>query len=1639
MAQNTIDYVFSFVILVGVLIFSITTTMQVLNNSYSYQTSQQINAVATDLLNNLLQNTGYPANWGELASSPSNFGLRWSQGEGTEPSPFSPIRIMNSTNGFSYAGKTYTEIGTSSTSISIKDDDRVPYSKASALLGTIGNFGWRVTYTPVYDIKVEKTLGPSSKWYKDNSHPNYRFIYRKAITIDATGVIANLIDYPLLVSFTSSDLQAHVQSSGNDILFTDSDFVTKLDHELENYDPSTGTVTAWVRVPLITAGSTQKIYIYYGDPTVPSQQNPTGVWASVTNPTINYKFVSHMKNDPDSTQIADSTSSNLDGTKYPTGNPSTEITSQIYKAQSFDGVDDYIQMPSTTIGSGEITYEMWLNSVQAPTTQSILSDGIRSQTVGFTDISRPASSDDLKFDYAPYDGWNSKTTNPAGTSITCTAYFKSNVYGGGADGKLYQWNGIDTWAVVANQLGSEGITSLTVFNLGSDKLYAGTTPNGKLYQWDIGYTSWVQVAPTMKIKCLIKYSVDNKIYGGTDDGRLLQWDSTNLKWVQVAAQFGIETSINCLTEYNPGTGSKLYAGTSPNGKLYQWDSVSSWVQIADRGVLNINSVLALTVFNNKIFGGTDSVNLCSWIPSQTSWSLEKTATGQTSIPALAKLTSSYLQTFSFTANSGSWTNGGLAVSSNNQYASHSPSIITLTNSPSANSGVWNTPTNAYDNSGNAATSSSIDQQQIYSGYGFSIPSGAIITSVRVRLDAWSTGSGSSERDDMRLEAYDGSSWLGTTSLYDLPSSDSNNHFEDITLWTSWNPTKVNNIQVRVTHVLAGSNINTESLDWIPIEVQYYPSPVSQTFSSFFGTTPTGDNIDKVEVGIEGYTPGDEKINVEVTWNGGTTWSPIQVYTEQSPTDGNLITYLDFTGSTAWTKAQLTNANFQVRVTDVYVGSTASPSYIDYIFVRVTSSSATLYAATSPNTYVWTLTSSGTWTQVITNKYSSETSINSMLFYNNILYGCTSPGGYLVKQNSNSWTLVSNPPGTQKITTLLTDGTKIYGGTTPNGYLYSSTGAGWTGVVTSQYLAETTITILALDSGGNVVAGTSPDGMLLGKSGSSWVKDADTYSSETTIQSLLPFGSNLYGGTSPNGLLYQWDSTNLKWLTKASTFDSQTSINALASFSGSLYGGTSPNGELFQWNGSNTWIKKAGALNSQNSILSLQVFSGNLYGGTSPGGRLFQWDNSAAWVQKAAQLSNEASINSLSAFNGSLYGSTAPSGLLYKWDGSSIWQKMADQSYSQTSVTSLLVVGGTHLYGSTSPNGYLFEYLQVGGVRTVPNFFTGYSGWIQVTIVANYNTKSVQVYRNGVFVATITLMGSAIAPTNTPKYIGAFGSTSSFYQGGIDEVRVSKGSRPPQWISARWINEKTSSSFTSAGAEEDGRLWLTVIAIGPSGPIPNADVVLSLIHSQGGSGQPLDLVNEKVVFNTTDINGQISKKYNWTESGVHLYLAIAKVTYGGSTSVGYLFEHQAAPAAIPIFSDYENGGVTLVHSKDIDPSSSYTGSVSYSSAIIIPISNHEYRPVKLVTNPTGSIDQGAPATITLGAVKKTPGALLVVYESSDHKISSTLTPWDVGSLGLTVQFGGAGLDATNIVTKRTLTTVVGTTYEVKLELWKEGGS
>ena len=184
--------------------------------------------------------------------------------------------------------------------------------------------------------------------------------YYKVITIDNTKVTSNLTNFPVLYSVTDSNLRATTSGGyvgnllGNDILFANSSG-EKLYHEIDEYDSTTGVLTAWVNLDSISSTTDTVISMYYGSSTIPIQSSSTATWAS------DYAGVWHLGTGDN---MLDSTSNNNDGTAYGNASSTDNLvygSSKIGDAFAFDGAEDYIDVPHSINDQNESTISVWIN------------------------------------------------------------------------------------------------------------------------------------------------------------------------------------------------------------------------------------------------------------------------------------------------------------------------------------------------------------------------------------------------------------------------------------------------------------------------------------------------------------------------------------------------------------------------------------------------------------------------------------------------------------------------------------------------------------------------------------------------------------------------------------------------------------------------------------------------------------------------------------------------------------------------------------------------------------------------------------------------------------------------------------------------------------------------------------------------------------------------------------------------------------------------------------------------------------------------------------------------------------------------------------------------------------------------------
>jgi len=198
------------------------------------------------------------------------------------------------------------------------------------------------------------------------------FGYRMKITFNNGAIGEDLVNFAVPVVFSTSQNSSfwqHVnRTTGSDMRFVFNDNTTELYYDIERFDTANNASVIWVKTNITTSSTTDYIWLYYGNSTVGFDSYSYGakVWDS------NYRFVSYMKDDPDSSHVRDSTANGNNGAKVSAGNPADTTSGKIGDAQSFNGPTipySYITLPaSNVLMTSAGTLAAWVQLVSSTST-----------------------------------------------------------------------------------------------------------------------------------------------------------------------------------------------------------------------------------------------------------------------------------------------------------------------------------------------------------------------------------------------------------------------------------------------------------------------------------------------------------------------------------------------------------------------------------------------------------------------------------------------------------------------------------------------------------------------------------------------------------------------------------------------------------------------------------------------------------------------------------------------------------------------------------------------------------------------------------------------------------------------------------------------------------------------------------------------------------------------------------------------------------------------------------------------------------------------------------------------------------------------------------------------------------------------
>jgi hypothetical protein len=242
-----------------------------------------------------------------------------------------------------------------------------------------GKYWWVIK---PHDKTIQEAIADGQFYYLDPWY-SQQYQYRKLITISSSLTNQSLINFTVrYYNSSDTDLASHAQDDGDDILFIDYyDNSTKLSHQLELFNGTSGEITAWIKTPYLYSSKDTKIWCYYGNSGASNQQDVEGTWDSY------YELVQHL-NETSGTHY-DSTSNDNDGT--PQNGVNQSATGKIDGADWFDGLNDYVSL--SNISGNQGTISAWFKARSLTNYYVILSEGVTTPNTPFFFVGPSPSSD----------------------------------------------------------------------------------------------------------------------------------------------------------------------------------------------------------------------------------------------------------------------------------------------------------------------------------------------------------------------------------------------------------------------------------------------------------------------------------------------------------------------------------------------------------------------------------------------------------------------------------------------------------------------------------------------------------------------------------------------------------------------------------------------------------------------------------------------------------------------------------------------------------------------------------------------------------------------------------------------------------------------------------------------------------------------------------------------------------------------------------------------------------------------------------------------------------------------------------------------------------------------------------------------
>jgi len=233
------------------------------------------------------------------------------------------------------------------------------------------------------------------------------------------------------------------------------------------------------------------------------------------------------------------------------------------------------------------------------------------------------------------------------------------------------------------------------------------------------------------------------------------------------------------------------------------------------------------------------------------------------------------------------------------------------------------------------------------------------------------------------------------------------------------------------------------------------------------------------------------------------------------------------------------------------------------------------------------------------------------------------------------------------------------------------------------------------------------------------------------------------------------------------------------------------------------------------------------------------------------------------------------------------------------------------------------------------------------------------------------------------------------------------------------------------------LILKVEVRGPG--IALADVTLNYYMFQivSGKGTYPSITTQNGIVQTGPYGSALIEFPNITDLDT-AYSFIVYASLSGLKGVGY-YSHDTIeddpPYIVPLIQDFENGTIAIAHTWDVHFFGTPVPNVFYNATFFVLSQGFQLHQVQ-IPNSTGEVNYGQPPQI-IQVPASEAGVLLITYRGRGQ-FRSIVLPWGVGTLAVSISFGGDPTGYSFVATELRQVSVNDISYQMKVSTWSLGG-